>query len=353
VPEIGEVLNDPLPGLNKKKHTIAAVVESGKIAMFFNNGDSWLPMDLVIVDYRDCFKRTPFDRRLLEVLWESCILIFGIGTGGATVALELARAGVGHLKLADPSRFHIENVSRHECDLLDLERYKVNGCIERIKRINPKIDVEVFPYDVFAEGCPVPLDSVLAGVDLVVGATDKTSIQLAINAEAWKRGIPALFGGCYEEARGGELLFTLPGEGTPCLECLRGGLAQPETGGQIDYSLAKGYEDYKGEPGLHASVCLVTNIECMFALALLLRNQDCELAKLISPAQNYMLVGGALGADFHLFKRPFHIFSPRFMGPRRGCSVCQKQELSRSEKGEVREAIQQCEEVPDDVAEFL
>ncbi len=353
LPKIGEVLRSPLPKASGNHNQIAITVKNGEVSAFYNVGNAWHSVDVQIVDYAERFKRTPFDECLLGRLWKSRVLIFGLGSGGCTITLGLVRAGVGHLRLADPGHFHIENVSRHECDLLDLERYKVHCGRERIARINPDVEAEVFPFDVFAEDCPASLDSLFDEVDLIVAATDRTSVQLAINAEAWGRGIPGLYGGCYEEARGGEILFTLPGEGTPCLECLRGGLAQPEIKGSIDYSRAQSPEDYEGEPGLHAAVSLINSVETMYALAMLLRNEDCELAKLIDPSRNFLLIGGALGAGFYLFKQPFHIFSPRLLGPRKNCSVCQRKELTPREKQAAEDAMRECSAVPDDLREFF
>src|SRR5947208_205763 len=46
-------------------------------------------------------------------------LVVGLGSGGSTVALELAKSGIGHLILCDPDRLEEHNLVRHECD----ERY--------------------------------------------------------------------------------------------------------------------------------------------------------------------------------------------------------------------------------------
>jgi hypothetical protein len=137
-------------------------------------------------------------------------------------------------------------------------------------------------------------------------------------------GIPCVFGGCYEEARGGEVFFTLPNERMPCLACLRAGLAQPQTHNQIDYSTATGPEDYEGQPGLHAAVDLVTCVEIQICLGILLRNSPTsQLARLIRPEYNFLLIGGALGTGFYRFKKPFDIFFQPLRGPRKTCPVCQ------------------------------
>ena len=110
----------------------------------------------------------------------------------------------------------------------------------------------------------------------------------------------------------------------PCLACLRSGLAQPEQKGNIDYSTATGPEDYQGQPGLHAMVDFVTCTEILICLAILLREMsDSQLTRLIDPKQSFLLVGGALGAGFYRFKKPFDIFFQPLSGPRKSCLVCQ------------------------------
>lgn len=145
-----------------------------------------------------------------------------------------------------------------------------------------------------------------------------------INEIAHRVQAPCVFGGCYEEALGGEVLFTLPGENTPCLSCLRGGLKQPEQKGAIDYSTATGPEDYQGQPGLHAMVDFVTCTEVIICLAILLQSvPGSRLAQLIDPKRNFLLVGGALGEGFYRFKKPFDVFFQPLSGPRKSCLVCQ------------------------------
>ena len=63
---------------------------------------------------------------------------------------------------------------------------------------NPGISVDLYPFDLFAHTSPISAEQAIEGSDLVIASTDKTEIQLAINALAWRKGIPAIFGGCYE-----------------------------------------------------------------------------------------------------------------------------------------------------------
>ena len=143
----------------------------------------------------------------MERLWDSTVTIVGCGSGGSKIALELARAGVGHIKIRDPETLNAANITRHEGSLFDVGKPKVHLLAERIYAINPAMHMALYPEDIFSRP-PDQLQGILAG-DLVVAATDKQDIQLLINELTHRFKIACVFGGCYEEALGGEVFFTL------------------------------------------------------------------------------------------------------------------------------------------------
>jgi molybdopterin/thiamine biosynthesis adenylyltransferase len=214
------------------------------------------------------------------------------------------------------------NIPRHEGDMFDVGKYKVHFAAERVYRINPAITLETYAENIFNR----PLEEVrrILNGNLIVAATDKQAVQLLINEMAHRFKIPCVFGGCYEEALGGEVLFTLPDYKMPCLCCLRGGLRQPDRSREIDYSTATGPEDYQAEPGLHAAIDFVTCVEVIECLAILLRKHPgSKLARIINPRLNFILIGGPLAKGFYRFKRPFEILFQPLSGPRKDCIVCQ------------------------------
>jgi molybdopterin/thiamine biosynthesis adenylyltransferase len=325
LPLIGQITeNGSVPnGLN-----LMGMFQEGKLKFFCRQKNGWQIAEHQIIDLNDTFARTPFPEKLLVKLKNSHVALIGLGSVGSSLALGLVRCGVGNFNLADPDILTIENISRHVCDLYDLGRSKVIAVKERIRRINPSINVKTFAYDIF-QRCDSVLDNFFKNVDLVIATTDRNAVQLRVNDECFNRKIPTLFAGCYEEARGGEVLFVLPAETTICLECLRGGVRQPERRGLIDYSNTQKPEDYKGEPGLNAAINLITDVAQQYAIALLLRNEECEMAKLIDPKRNLLLIGGALGEGYYLFKWPFHFINPVLKGPWKECGTCQN--TSKSE----------------------
>ena len=297
---------------------------------FFNNQHLEVPVEII---YKTTsYARTPFKKPEMNMLGNSKVLIFGCGTGGSKIALELTRAGVGNMILCDPDRIEFANISRHEGDLLDVGKPKVQVVAERIYRINPSIQTTVYFEDIFEQPTS-EVEGIFNGINLVVAATDNTSVQMMINEFTHKLGIPCVFGGCYEEALGGEVFFTLPDENMPCLACLRGGLKQPEKKSNIDYSTATRPEDYQGQPGLHAAVDFVTCIEVQICLGILLKkSKTSRLAQMIDPKHNFILIGGALAEGFYRFKKPFDVFYQPLSGPRKNCLVCQPNSCFAVEK---------------------
>ncbi len=302
---------------------------------------------------RELYARTPFSPSAMDRLWRSKVGVVGAGSGGSSIVLGLGRASVGEIRISDPGVLELANVPRHELDLTAVRSNKAEAIAARIRQINDYIEAEPFPCDLFAPEFEAERSRYFDDLDLVIGATDKTAVQLQINREAVTREIPAVFGGCYESARGGEVLLWLPGFGMPCLECLRGGLAQPEPSGNIDYSSATGPEDYEGEPGLYAAIQLINAVEIQLALAVLLRNEPTsELGKLIDPKVNFLLIGGALAAGFYRFRKAFDIFWQLLKGPRRDCGACQ----TPTDAADVEQAIarlEQLRDVPTDLDRFV
>jgi molybdopterin/thiamine biosynthesis adenylyltransferase len=310
------------------EYKLLGLVKDKDIVFYYRKENSWVESQKLIVDIHDIYKRTPFPQNLLDVINNSRVVMFGLGSMGSRIAIGLARSGVRHLRLVDPDCVSIENLSRHESDMFDLFRHKVDAVKDKILRVNPLAEVDTYPFDIFSRSEETK-EKVFNNANLVIATTDKMSIQQLINYACWQRKIPALFAGCYDEARGGEVLFVLPGETRVCLECLRGGVGEPERRAEIDYSRAKSSEDYEGEPGLSSAINLISNVAEQYAIALLLRNEKCEMAKLIGPKNNLLFIGGALGKGFFYLKdlscfiKPFEFITPTLKGPWRKCSTCQ------------------------------
>lgn len=101
----------------------------------------------------------------------STVAIAGAGGDGGMLAVQLARLGVGHLKLADPDPFEIENINRQA--VCTTETVGINKAIavgDYISRINPAIKVEIIDDGVQEHN----VEAFVQDADLVIDETEFT-----------------------------------------------------------------------------------------------------------------------------------------------------------------------------------
>ncbi|WP_068617476.1 MoeB/ThiF family adenylyltransferase [Paenibacillus tuaregi] len=163
---------------------------------------------------------TPIGRNGQLKLLGSKVLIVGVGALGTGIAETLARAGVGHLVLADRDYVEWSNLQRQqlfsESDAA-ARLPKAVAAKERLLAINSEVTVEAFVMDVTLQ----EIEDLLPGVDLILDATDNFDTRLLINDISQKHRIPWIYGGCVGSY--GITYTILPGE-TPCLNCLLGAI---------------------------------------------------------------------------------------------------------------------------------
>lgn len=323
LPIIGRLRND----LKEDKYCLVGLLNGTDVIFYQRQNREWVQIEKETIDLEDRFKRTPFPRHLMDIICNSCVVLIGVGSMGSRITMGLTRTGINHLKLVDPDIFSIENLFRHECDLTDIGRFKVEAVKERLLKINPLAKVETYPFDIFKD--KKAKEEVFKGTNLVIATTDKVSVQLKVNDVCIRKNIPVLFAGCYSEARAGEILYVIPGETIICYECLRSRIQPEEKPKKYIYHDSE-QEEYEGEPGLNSAINFISDVAEQYAVALLFRKEDCQMAKLINPKQNLIFISGALGKGFYwwkdtyCFSRPFEFVFPKMNGPCPDCEICQK-----------------------------
>ena len=80
-----------------------------------------------------------------DLLKNSSVLIFGLGTGGIQIAINLAKCGVGNFYLIDPDRLEIGNICRHQAGISHIGRKKVLVAKDLLLEKNPDIKVHTYP----------------------------------------------------------------------------------------------------------------------------------------------------------------------------------------------------------------
>lgn len=216
-----------------------------------------------------------------DYLAEMSAAIVGLGTGGSTVAVELAKCGVGTFYLYDPDILEIHNVSRHVCDLSDIGRKKVDAVRDAIHGRNPNATVNIYPTDIL-EDRPALREGV-RDADCVLACTDTQRSRAVINEETVAFRTPTIYAGAFERAYGGNVVRYDPlasGE-QPCHACIHGLPNQMEDtprnpDGSFDYSAADDAQssEFAAEPGLSVDVGFIALLQTRYTLATLARNTD-------------------------------------------------------------------------------
>jgi len=143
------------------------------------------------------------------------VLVVGLGGLGSPAATYLATAGVGTLGLVDHDRVDLSNLHRQPLHgTSDVGRAKVVSAAERLRELNPEVELEVHERALDAGNAL----EILAGYDVVVDGTDTFPARYLINDAAQLAGIPVAHGSVHRFE--GQASVFLPGPETPCYRCL-------------------------------------------------------------------------------------------------------------------------------------
>ncbi len=147
---------------------------------------------------------------------EASVLIVGAGGLGCPVALYLGAAGVGRLLLADGDTVDLTNLQRqigHASAAIG--QNKADSLARSVLAINPGIDVQPIRQTLVGNA----LHEAVAGVDLVVDASDNFATRHAVNRACVLLGKPLVSGAAIGFS--GQLaVFDPRRAGSPCYHCL-------------------------------------------------------------------------------------------------------------------------------------
>ncbi len=125
----------------------------------------------------------------LKKLQNANVLVVGLGGVGAYAAEMIARAGVGHMTIADADCVSESNINRQLVALHStIGRPKCEILAERLRDINPDIELTIVNRFIKDDETDELLDS--APFDYVVDAIDTLSPKLALIKGSLDRGIP-------------------------------------------------------------------------------------------------------------------------------------------------------------------
>jgi len=166
-----------------------------------------------VYDINHLIARMP-SKENYEFLSRKKVAIIGCGAGGSKDAEYLVKSGVGKIVLIDDDTLQTENILRHSCQLDDLSIEKVYAVKDKLKKINPYVEVQ--PLRKNLDIIDAKTDELIRDSDLIIVAT--AANEELINEYAFPRGIPAIYSKVYPMGFGGEIIRIIPGL-TPCFEC--------------------------------------------------------------------------------------------------------------------------------------
>lgn len=145
-------------------------------------------------------------------LMSAKVLIGGAGALGCELAKNLALLGVGHIKIVDFDVVELSNLNRQ---MLfrdeDIGKNKALVAAERLKELNPRVEVEAYPVKIE----DIPINS-LKGITLIASTFDNFQARHYTNSLAFTLGVPMIDGGTFGFF--GHVRIIIPFK-TPCYEC--------------------------------------------------------------------------------------------------------------------------------------
>jgi molybdopterin/thiamine biosynthesis adenylyltransferase len=149
-----------------------------------------------------------------EKLKNATVFIAGAGGLGSPVAIYLAVAGVGHIRICDFDSIDLTNLNRQI--LHNHTRIGVNKAVsgkDTIERMNPHTEVTALSEMILAEN----VCDLVGNSDIIVDCMDNFPTRYLLNESAIKKSIPLVYG----SIRGMDGMFSfIQSPQTPCLRCL-------------------------------------------------------------------------------------------------------------------------------------
>lgn len=143
-------------------------------------------------------------------LYGKKVLVVGLGSFGARIAVELAAAGVSDLEVWDADTIEAQNLSRHIAGVSDVGKSKIEVVERAIKEKNPSATVIGHFAEVQSDSSL--FESAVRGCDVVCACTDNNQSRFFIDDIARSCGKPVVYSRAYVRAEGGDVFISRPGE---------------------------------------------------------------------------------------------------------------------------------------------
>lgn len=143
------------------------------------------------------------------------VLVVGAGGLGSPAIYYLAAAGVGTLGIVDFDSVEENNLQRQIIHSTSkIGDNKAESAASTVSDLNPDVQVKIWNERLTDEN----VDSVLAGFDVVIDATDNFSTRYMLNETAYRQHKPYIYGSIYRFEGYASVFW--PDLGGPCYRCL-------------------------------------------------------------------------------------------------------------------------------------
>ena len=141
------------------------------------------------------------------------VLIVGMGGLGCPAAEYLARAGIGSLGIIDSDNVDLSNIHRQSLfNSEDLKKSKVLAAKQKLKKINPKTDIDCYKIKLNKKNCL----NIIKKYDFVIDASDNFETKFLIN-DFCKKFKKFLVTGAISKFDGHIFTFNFKKKETPCI----------------------------------------------------------------------------------------------------------------------------------------
>ena len=149
-----------------------------------------------------------------EKLKQAKVFIAGAGGLGSPVAIYLAVAGVGQIRIVDRDVVELSNLNRQILHWdKDVDRGKAESAGEKLRQMNSDIKIETIAENITEAN----ILELVGDCQLIVDAMDNFPTRYLLNKAALSRNIPFFHGSIH--GLDGMATTIIPGE-TACLRCI-------------------------------------------------------------------------------------------------------------------------------------
>lgn len=212
------------------------------------------------------------------------VILVGAGSGGFNIGLNMVRAGVGSVLVADDDIMAYHNIARHECGIHDVGRYKVDCFKERAADINQDCKVYTF-RDLIQHIDPEMLEDSIWKDSVIICCADNRHCAYICNDLADRYNIPFIDAGCGPRASTGEVFYYKPNCNMPCYTCTYGEDKGVDYNNQAIrrqfYATEKELQRMTFQPGMYMDIEIVALFTAKLAVDLLMEKEKDYQLKLL------------------------------------------------------------------------